>query len=279
MFFRANERSFVTPFVLAWDEDNGTSDDEDEYDVDGVEEPMSGGNQSVPNEHAEENQADGGEQFEEIEYLKIEPDELAETSTPVNDESLKATLDANNERDPFAAGPSVSAGNAEKIEAGDGTHDNEFGHGASTAEVKNESNIEQYGVAHEEDPLAAGPSNLAEITKKNEPDDEIHHDEIEHDASTVKLKDDTFEMDSLRSSLNANETNESNESNESNDCVITAAYYIHDVNVADESNNWFTIIPSNNYAFFIFLIHYFFLMFTTCAYRNVKRSYTICVNK
>lgn len=85
-------------------------------------------------------------------------------------------------------------------------------------------------MSNDHDPLAAGPSVVAENAQENQPDIEIHHDEC--DASTVSVKDESFDMNPLHASLNASETADST------DCMIVAEYYIQDENVIDETENW-----------------------------------------
>lgn len=170
----------MTPDVVAPDEDISPSDDDGEYDVGGEQEPMPD-EPSVSVENAQENHPDGGEKFERIEYLEIEPDILAAFTTSVNDESLETATNEKNE---------------------------------------------QYDFGDDQDPLVAGSLAITQNAQKNQPDGKIQYDE--YDASPVKMKDDSLDMNPLLASLDADE---------SNDCVITSAYYIQDVNVADENKN------------------------------------------
>lgn len=157
-----------------------------------------------------ENSPDGGQEFEEIEYLEIEHDELAASTTTADDESLEATTIVINER---------------------------------------------FDVSNDHDPLAAGPSVVAENAEENQPDNEIQ---------TVSVKDESFDMNLLHASLNDSETGDST------DCMIVAEYYIQDGTDIHEIKNWsltkIHLIISHSFNLIIFFI------FTTYPYRNVSVS-------
>lgn len=119
---------------MASGENISTSDDDEEYDVSDVQEQMPDAH-SVSVENAQENQPDGEEEFEEIEFLEIQLDDS------VNAESFGAApngndeqCDVGNDQNSLAAGSSVQVDNTQTTQSG-----GEIDHDVTIVSVKEES--------------------------------------------------------------------------------------------------------------------------------------------